>query len=284
MARKSGLGKGLDALIPSGDLPGETTSLVELPLDAIQPNPYQPRKNITDSDLLDLVQSILEHGILQPLIVTPSGNPGEYFLVAGERRWRAARQAGLTTVPVMIRTVTDVEHLELALIENLQRTDLSPLETAEAYRQLHESFGLSHEAIAHRVGKSRESVTNTIRLVRLATGARKALADGLITEGHARALLALSDPSSQDAALQTVINGRLTVRQTEELVKHLLQQHPPRKRPMELAPELQDVEKRLENKLHTRVKFHPGANGGSLVIHYYSDEELNTILSVLLGE
>src|SRR5512140_2396006 len=215
--RKGGLGKGLDALIPSGPSPAGDGGALYVPVDQITPNPRQPRSGFSQESLQELADSIKEHGVLQPLIVTQD-EPGsaQYILVAGERRWRAAQLAGLQMVPVLLRQVTEQMRLELALIENVQREDLTPLETAEAFQNLSQEFGLSHAEIAQRVGKSRTAVTNTIRLLKLPEAVRASLAQGQITEGHARALLGLESPSSQLAALHIILQRDLTVRQTEE--------------------------------------------------------------------
>jgi ParB family chromosome partitioning protein len=210
--------------------------------------------------------------------------PGAYTLIAGERRWQAARQAGLDRVPVIIRDATDQERLELALIENIQRTDLSPLESAEAYRHLADDFGLSQDAIAQRVGKSRVAVSNTMRLLRLPEKVRQALADGRITEGHARALLGLSTQQAQIAALHTVLKNNLTVRQTEELVRKLTGLKPDRALKPSLPAEIKELEEQLRNQLGTRVTLNHKRKGGTLVIHYYSDEELNALAEKLLGQ
>jgi len=184
MPKKSGLGRGLDALIP-GDIHPTTDGIVQVPIDQIHPNPRQPRSNIHTTEIDELAASIAEHGLLQPLIVSYDATERVYTLVAGERRLLAARRAGMQTISVIIREVSDQQRLVLALIENVQRADLSPLETAEAYRQLAEDFNLSHEEIAQRVGKSRTTVTNTLRLLRLPASLQKALAEGAISEGHA---------------------------------------------------------------------------------------------------
>jgi len=197
MARKSGLGKGLEALIPGDSLTAGQDSVLQVPVERIVPNPQQPRLEMNEDDLQELAASIQEHGILQPLVVSRTDAAGEYTLIAGERRLRAARLAGLRTVPVIVRTASEQQRLELALIENVQRADLSPLETAAAYNMLAEDFGLSHEDIARRVGKSRVAVTNALRLLKLAPKARQALEKGLISEGHARALLGLNLPAAQ---------------------------------------------------------------------------------------
>ncbi len=205
-------------------------------------------------------------------------------MIAGERRLLAARQAGLETVPAMVREANELERTELALIENVQRADLSPLETAEAYRQLAEEFGLAHEKIAERVGKSRASVTNTLRLLKLPDAIRQALADGRISEGHARALLALASPQSQTAALQSVLRHDLNVRQTEELVRKLSGQKLPASPRPALPPELAAVEDRLRQGLSTKVTLNKGRRGGTLVIYYYSDEELDALVGKILDE
>ncbi len=284
MARKGGLGKGLDALIPNRDTNQVEVGSTYLAVDQITANPRQPRTNIEDQSLEELAASIREHGILQPLIVTVDSITGQYSLIAGERRLRAARLAGLQQVPVIIRQVTDQERLELALIENVQRSDLTPLETAEAYFQLSEEFGMAHDEIALRVGKSRVSVTNTLRLLKLAEPVRTALAEGKITEGHARALLGLTNASAQAAAVEIVISRDLTVRQTEEYVRKLSGVRPPALAPRLVPPEVTALEEQLRNSLGTRVTLRKGKNGGSLTIHFFSDEEMDSLISQILKE
>ena len=288
MTRKSGLGKGLEALIPGGDFQPQPAlqqqGIQLIPAANIAPNPRQPRTRFDPEELADLAASVKEHGILQPLLVTQGERAHEYILIAGERRLLAARQAGLETVPAIVREANELERTELALIENVQRADLSPLETAEAYRQLAEDFQLPHEKIAERVGKSRASVTNTLRLLKLPEAVRQSLADSRISEGHARALLALPTAQAQTAALQTVLRHELNVRQTEELVHKLSGQKPePIPRPA-LHPELAAIEERLRQGLSTKVSLKKGRRGGTLVIHYYSDEELNTLVERILDE
>jgi ParB family chromosome partitioning protein len=285
MARKGGLGKGLDALIP-GEVTEQsaTSSEVFVQRDLIVPNPHQPRAHMKGEELEDLANSIREHGILQPLVVSFDPLTGIYTLIAGERRLRASEIAGLERVPVIVREVNDQERLELALIENVQRSDLSALETAEAYRELAEIFNLSHEEISTRVGKSRVSVTNTLRLLKLSDQVQKSLADEQITEGHARALLALSNFQAQNAALQSILAHGLNVRQTEDLVRKMTGHKPETVAEKPVEPDVKELEERLQNKLGTRVSLHHGAKGGSLTIHYYSDEELNVLVSQLLGE
>lgn len=282
MTRKGGLGKGLEALIPGGSGTPAEGGVTYVPVDQIVPNPHQPRSKIEAEGLEDLAASIREHGILQPLLVSPEGD-GRYTLIAGERRWRAARQAGLEMVPVLIRPTSDAQRLALALIENLQRADLSPLETAEAYRQLHEDFGLSHEDIARQVGKSRVAVTNTLRLLKLPLSVRAALAEGKISEGHARALLGLPTAQAQEAVLAVVMRQNLSVRQTEALVQRYQGQRSASKARSGAPPEVKDLEARLEERLGTRVALQRGKKGGRLIIRFYSDEELETLLKILLG-
>ena len=279
MARKGGLGKGLDALIPGGEnLSQEGISLVNT--EKIVPNPFQPRTQMDPTGLEDLAASIREHGILQPLLVTNSSIPGEYILIAGERRLIASRMAGLEMVPVILREADDRERLELALIENIQRSDLAPLETAEAYRLLADDFGLSHEEIAEQVGKSRVTVTNTLRLLNLSDQVRATLTENQISEGHARALLGLNTPQAQNAALATILKGGLNVRQTEALVRKLGGEKP-HAAVIVTPPEIKELENELRQYLGTKVRLHHGKNGGTVTIHYYSDEELENLISKL---
>ena len=294
MARKSGLGKGLDALIPGGQVPAgnlETEGVhapagqgvQEIPIQSILPNPHQPRTNVDPEELKELADSIRAHGVIQPLLVTRGEGLDQFILIAGERRLLACRLAGLEQVPAIVREASEQERVELALVENVKRADLTPLETAEAYRQLAELFGLAHEQIAARVGKSRAAVTNTLRLLKLPENVRKALADGSISEGHARSLLALSSSQAQKAVLQTILKNELNVRQTEELVRKYSGQKPTRPPKAALPPELTELEDRLRTRLGTRISLHPMRKGGTLVIHYYSDEELNALVEQLLN-
>jgi len=283
MSRKGGLGRGLDALIPKADQPSRG-NISYLHVDRILPNPRQPRANIDAAELAELADSIREHGLIQPLVVSYDETNEQYVLIAGERRLIAARQAGVMSVPVIVREVTDQQRLELALIENIQRTDLNPLEAAEAYRQLAEDFQLSHEEISKRVGKSRAKVTNTLRLLNLSPGARKALAENVISEGHARALLGLSIHQAQDAALHTILTRELNVRQTEELVRKLGGQKPRIKFRTTPNPEIIAIEEKLRHQLGTKVRLLPKSKGGTIIIHYYSDEDLENLLKNILGE
>jgi ParB family chromosome partitioning protein len=281
MGRRSGLGKGLEALIPLAEEPKGGVS--QVPISTISPNPMQPRTALDPEALEELAASIREHGLLQPLIVTQQG-PERYQIIAGERRWQAARMAGLATVSVIVKEATPQQFLELALVENIQRADLSPLEEAAAFRQLVEEFGLTQEQVAERVGKSRVAVTNTLRLLRLPAQVKQALADGTIREGHARALLALSTPEAQVAALKTVVSKSLSVRQTEELVRRLLAEPPPKKAKEPVSPEVQALEEEFRDTLGTKVNLYRNRKGrGRLVIHFYSEEELQAIYDVIIG-
>ena len=286
MAQRTGLGKGLESLIPTGGkTPSASTGsnvggVQQVAVDAIQPNPRQPRIHFKEEDLAELAASIREHGVIQPLIVTPKSD-GTFILIAGERRWQASQRAGLRTVPVITREANNQQMLEVALIENVQRADLNSMEEAEAYRQLVEEFGLSHEAVAKRVGKNRVTVTNTLRLLGLADVVKQALVDGNITEGHARALLALSTQKAQASALQIVVNLSFNVRQTEEYVRKLAGQKPVKAKKPSKNADVNDVEKRLQNSLGTKVALKHGKKGGTVTIYYSSGEELDALLEKL---
>ncbi len=292
--KRPGLGKGLDALIPLDDAttpatPSEAegapqaSGVAQIPISQISPNPRQPRAQFDPEGITELATSIKEHGVLQPLIVTQDAQTKAYILIAGERRLLAAQEAGLEAVPVILREATDQDRLEIALIENVQRADLSPLETAEAYRQLADDFKLAHGVIAERVGKSRVAVTNTLRLLNLPPSVKQALAQGKITEGHARALLALPSSQAQAAALQTVIDKELNVRQTEALVRKLTGEKPETPPKPAPVPELVELKERLESSLGTKVNLKHGPKGGTITVHYYSDEELDSLITKFLG-
>lgn len=286
MAKKPGLGRGLDALIPSSKpSPSQDAQKnIEVSIEKILPNPHQPRTIMAEDDLKDLADSIREHGIIQPLLVIPENEEGKFILIAGERRLRAAKLAGLTQVPVVIRSVTDQEHLELALIENLQRENLSPLETAEAYQELLDIFNLSHEEIAKRVGKSRVAITNTLRLLKLPETIKNALAGNLISEGHARALLSLNSMQAQIAVLEIIIKNDYSVRQTEEIVKKYLGDAKPKYVRKEKQPEIKAIEEKIQDHLGMRVNVDHRGNKGKVVIHYYSNEELNSLIDRLFED
>ncbi len=281
--RRGGLGRGLDALIQShSDVAG---GVQELDIDAVTPNPFQPRETFDSSALEELAGSIREHGILQPIIVSRASNDAPYQIVAGERRWRAARTAGLRTVPAIIRDSSPREMLEMALIENVQRADLSVIEEASAYRQLTDEFGLTQAEVANRVGKSRVAVTNALRILQAPDEIKVAVLSRKISEGHARALLGLELKVDQLAALQVVTTRGLNVRQTELLVR---QWHSARPSPSPTKanpdPVDQHVVDRFRTALGTKVELQHGRKGGRIVIHYYSDEELDGLYKRIVGE
>ena len=282
-AKRQALGRGLDALIPTGDRPPQGEGVRLVAIDQISPNPRQPRAVLDPDKLAELAASIKTHGLIQPLIVTETMEG--LVLIAGERRWRASRLAGLEQVPVVVKETTPQDMLELALIENIQRADLNALEEAHAYRQLTEEFGLTHEAVADRVGKARTTVTNLLRLLALPQAIQTAVAEERISGAHARALLPLPTPEAQLAAMNQILKLNLSVRQTEALVAGLLADRRPEPRPRkQLPPELAALQGRLEQALGTRVSIEQGGKGGRVVIHYYSDEELHAIYEAISGE
>lgn len=278
MTRARGLGRGLAALIPSA-VPG----VDQVDIDLIVPNPHQPRTAVTDESVQSLVESIREHGVIQPLLVSRNDLEGTYQLIAGERRLRAARLAGLDQVPVVVKEAASGELLELALVENLQREDLSPLEEAQAYRRLTEEFALTQEAIAARVGRSRTAVANALRLLALSDEMKRSLASGEITEGHARALLGLADDRSRREAWRLLVQRGLTVRQTEELVRRWpAVRRPAAVRRRAADPETSALEARLRASLGTKAEVRRRASGsGRLILHFFSDEELEGLLARL---
>ncbi|HEY6043124.1 MAG TPA: ParB/RepB/Spo0J family partition protein [Anaerolineae bacterium] len=281
---KHGLGRGLGALIPTTLLKTPTDGGTrEVELARIDPNPRQPRTRIDAAALAELAESIREHGLIQPLIVTPAPDSTEasphYQLITGERRWRASKLAGLTRVPAVIRGATTQEMLEIALVENIQRADLNILEEAQAYKQLMEDFGLTQEQIAGKVAKDRVTVSNALRLLKLPEPLKTAVADNVISQGHARALFQLPDEKKQRALLQVVISKALSVRQTEELVRRLLEgdRLKKKKRTAEIPHETRALEEGLRHALGTKVSLSRSRKGGKVVIEFYSDEELEAI-------
>ena len=274
--RSFGLGRGLDALIPGR----EERGVLEIALDRVERNPNQPRTAFDEEQLGELAASIAVHGILQPIIVRPLAD-GDYQLIAGERRLRAARLAGLETIPAITRDTDDGEtSLELALIENIQRENLNAIETALAYRELIDRFGLTHEAVARQVGKSRVAISNSLRLLDLADETRQAIIDGRISEGHGRALAAITIGELQRAVLAVVLERGLSVRQTEELVRRKREEQPARERRV-LSHDLQDLEAQLRGVLATKVGIVRTRRGGRVVIDFYSDEELDRLYSII---
>jgi len=297
MAKKRGLGKGLGALIPISE-----TGPTEVLVDDIAPNPLQPRQKIAPEELEELAASIREHGLIQPLIVSQlrpepfdsaQDKPAEgvsgaevqrYQLIAGERRLEAAKLARLAKVPVIIREATPQEMLELALVENIQRADLNPLEQAAAYRHLMDDFGLTQEQAAQRVGKSRVTVANSVRLLRLPDEIKSSLAQSQITEGHARAILALDQPDEQRKIWEEVLKRGLNVRQTEETVRRLVAGPRPKRPDTSSSPETRALEDRFRETLGTKVQLFRSRRGGRLVIHFYSEEELQALYDLMVRE
>jgi ParB family chromosome partitioning protein len=279
-----GLGRGLGALIPRG-----AGGLREIALDRIAPNPDQPRLQIDPAALEELAASIREHGLIQPIVVTRGPEADTYTLVAGERRWRAAGLAGLSAVPALVKEAVDQQRLELALVENVQREDLTPLELAAAYRVLVDEHGLSQEQVAQRMGRSRAAVANTLRLLQLPRPALEALAGGAISEGHARALLGSGSEAGLLSNLARVLREGLSVRETEALVRRSgTPDSPPEssrgsERETRADPELERLADRLREALGTRVQLQPAGQGGRLVIHYYSDEQLGELVERIAG-
>ncbi|MDI3339086.1 MAG: ParB/RepB/Spo0J family partition protein [Sphaerobacter sp.] len=283
--RKGGLGRGLDALIQAQGGPADAGGIQHVELDAIEPNPFQPRTDFDPDQLASLAASIREHGVIQPLVLAQSDGATPYRILAGERRWRAARLAGLRTVPAIVRDSTPRELLEVALVENVQRADLTVIEEATAYRQLIEEFGLTQAEVAARVGKSRVAITNALRILDAPEEVRAAVVAGQITEGHARALLGLPLAVEQVAALQIVIARDLSVRQTEQLVRDWRSG----KRPAAPArpapsPTIQRLEDQFRRALGTKVELRRGRSGGRLVIHFFTDEELDGLYRRIVGE
>ena len=278
--RHSGLGRGLTSLIPQRS---QQISATEISLARIRPNPRQPRQRMDQGELEALASSIREHGVLQPILVTETIDG--YQLVAGERRLRASQMAGLERIPAVIRQLADRDQLELALVENLQREDLGPLEEAHAYRSLATEFELTHEEIAQRVGRAKSTIANTLRLLDLDLPVQAALSEGQITEGHARALAGL--PVEQQARVATTIAAQqFSVRQTEELVRRLREPRPTSgtiSPPTRLDPDLERVEEDLRRRLGTKVTLARSRKGGRIIIEFYSDEELAQLYDRLIG-
>jgi len=312
MARRSGLGKGLSALIP-GEAVGEADSLLRVvPISHIRPNVFQPRSHFDEESMAALAASIKAVGLLQPVLVRELHDEAEtYELIAGERRWRAARRAGLQTIPVLVQVADDVASLEQALVENLHRVDLNALEEAGAYQQLIDEFGLTHEQVATRMGKGRATITNTLRLLQLPAGAQRALAERTISAGHARALLGTPDRALQEKLVDRIVDEGLTVRAVEELVRGggaELRVVPPAPEPAEAAPAagatsgttepatrrptvrklpepgVLELEELLSTYLNTRVKVDIQNRRGRLVVEFATLEDLERIYRAMLGD
>jgi ParB family transcriptional regulator, chromosome partitioning protein len=287
MSKRGGLGRGLSALIPGAPESGEASGLLEVPVNAVSPNPKQPRTRFDDEAIGSLASSIREVGILQPIVVRKAG--AGYELIAGERRLRAAKLAGLATIPVVVRDTDDADTLREALIENIHREDLGPIEMAEAFRQLLEELGLKQEELADRVGVSRSHIANTIRLLQLPMDVQQLLTDGKLQAGHARALLALGDADAQNTlALRTVAED-LTVRDVEDLVRRYVDgpaEKPARAEVTDPPPTdttMSEVEEILSEQLATRVQIQMGKKRGRVVIEFGSADDLDRIVSEIIG-
>jgi len=287
VARRSGLGKGLGALIPSElSSDAQASVLREIPVSQIDPNSHQPRAFFDEESLVALTASVRELGVLQPVLVRPSG-PERFELIAGERRWRAAKRAGLHSIPALIRTVEDGASIEHALVENLHREDLNPLEEAGAYQQLIEDFGMTHDDLARRMGRSRSAVTNTLRLFQLPPGIQKLVAEGQLSSGHARALLGTPDRSFQDALARRAVSQNLSVREVEEAVRDRQEEvAPPRARrrpsgPADRPAGLLELEELLSSRLDTSVTVTMNAKRGRVVIDFASLEDLERIYQAM---
>ena len=299
-AAKKGLGKGLGALL-GGDLTEETkkeepqekivveTKIVEVPkevylkISMIEPNQEQPRKEFNQEQLEELAESIRNYGVLQPIMVQKKGDL--YEIIAGERRWRAAKMAGLKEVPVIIRDFDRQKKMEISLIENVQRSDLNPIEEAMAYRQLIEEFGLKQEEIAERVSKNRATIANSLRLLKLDPRVQELLTQGVISNGHARALLAIEDLEQQYGAAELIVKNGLSVREVEKLVKSLLKpakEKEPKKEERDLSFIFQDLEERMKSIMGTKVMIHrKDKSKGLIEIEYYSEAELERIVELI---
>lgn len=284
MSISKGLGRGLDALIPTDDnlnvkSRGSKETLVNVPVNSIKPNSLQPRQTFSDESLADLAESIRENGIIQPLIVVRSGNGFE--LVAGERRLRAAKVVGLYEVPVIIRDAEKLKKLELALVENVQRDDLNVIEEALAYQKLMQDFSLTQEDVAKKVGKSRSVIANKVRLLSLPVEVKRALNTSQISEGHARALLGLNDKEKILMLCGLIIARKLSVRETEKKVNEILAGGKIKKDKVETDPNTLQLEKELRDAIGAKVKIQTKRKGGSIIIDYSSQEELEKILKHL---
>ena len=278
--QQRGLGRGLSALIPKT---GAGAGVETVDIDLITPNPHQPRASFEPAAMQELADSIREHGVLQPIVVTQADSgmgPATYQLIAGERRLQAARMAGVTRMPVVVREAAGAELPEIALVENLLREDLNPLEEAQAFRRLHDEFSMTQEHIAKRVGRSRGAVANMLRLLGLSQEVQESIRTGQITEGHARALLAIEDPRLRLDVWRKIVSDELTVRQAEEIARSLRAGTPARRvaRARRVDPHVRAIEDDLRHALGTPVAVKKGSRGGSIVIRFHSDEELEAII------
>lgn len=280
----SGLGRGLASLIPMSE-PGVSNNVGwrDVSVSAVTPNPEQPRRLFDADELRELADSIAEHGLLQPIVVIE--HDGGYTLIAGERRWRAARQLGMETIPAVVRTANEQQRLELALVENLQRADLNALDEARAYRHLIDEFGLTQEMVAVRIGRSRPAVANALRILETAPLVQQAVADGTISGGHARALAGLTSHAQQEVVLAAVVARSLSVRQTEALVQASRVAPIGGRRPAaSVDPDVQHMEARLREALGTKVTIASGRKGGRITITWYDDEDLGRLIDRLSAQ
>lgn len=287
--KKRTLGKGLDALIPKekkSEVPFENKGYTSLEAHLIKPNKLQPRKSFDEESLNELADSIKENGIIQPLVVRRKGS--EYEIIAGERRWRASQRAGIKELPVIIKDVTESTVLQLALIENLQREDLNPIEEAEAYNQLIEEFSFTHEEVSKKIGKNRSTITNHIRLLKLSDNAKKALNSKEISAGHARALLSVDSDDQSDKVLEEIIKKKLSVRKTEELIKNLTNGEKTPIQPNKIKDDnenndyfIEEIVEELTRSLGTKVKIKNKGEKGTIEIEYYSSEELERLIGMI---
>ena len=278
MNKKFALGKGLGALIPDDINEGNEGKLM-ISLNKIKSNIDQPRKSFDNEKIAELAESIKNHGIIQPLILKENG--GGYIIVAGERRWRAAKMVGLKEVPAIVMDLTEKQVLEISLIENIQRQDLNPIEEALAYKKLLSDFNLTQEELSKRIGKSRTAITNTIRLINLDSRVQQYVIDGIISEGHGRALLSLEDSELQYIYSQKVIDEKLSVRELEKLIRNASLKSEKNKKNEQLNPYYKDIRDRLQNYFGTKVNLSSKKNRGKIEIEYYSEEDLERILDII---
>lgn len=277
---KKGLGKGLGAILDSENILADATGVSELKINDIEPNREQPRKSFDQEKLQSLADSITQHGVVQPIIVKKKDKG--YSIIAGERRWRAAKIAGLKTIPAIVKDLSPQGVMEIALIENIQREDLNPIEEAEAYQKLMDEHNLTQELIAKMVGKSRAAIANSVRLLTLADKVKEMLVGEVLTPGHARTLITIEDKEKQVQLADTIVEKNLNVRETEKLVNELANQKE-KKQPKCVNKDANtlDIEEKLKSYLGTKVELHHHANKGKIVIEYYSSDELDRIIEML---
>lgn len=277
--KQRGLGKGLSALLSDVITNEEDSQIREIPIVDIEPNPWQPRKVFNETNIKELSESICNHGVIQPIIVQENGE--KYTIIAGERRWRAARLAGLTEIPAIIRLFSQQESLEIALIENIQRQDLNTIELAQAYDYLGSEFSLTQEEIANKVGKSRSSVANIMRLLKLNPYVQEKLSDGAISYGHARAILGVESEESQCEITDEIIASQLSVRETEKLIQKMGEVKEKKEKTPVINPFYKEIQEGLQHLLGTKVQITQGKKKGKIEIEYYSEDELERIIHLI---